>query len=209
MTRNLSPAARFGVILTGIVSTGPRWLLAGDAAGFIDPSSARGIPRDPFGRAMRGCAQRKSWMSRAGKTLCKGERGLHRVMGKYLKFHCMVSPRVHRVFTSPTSAFSSLPRMPCLREPGQRLRNLVADAVSTSCCLFSVLSAVPASRAQAANSVAPSWSQHEVRSSGLWAACLARRLHFAPAVSGAGPDLADIQRAASLHHRRQPCDWRV
>jgi flavin-dependent dehydrogenase len=88
--------------------TGARWMLAGDAAGFIDPIFSTGV----FLAIHSGeqCADALNAVlnhphKQAG-LFAKYERGLHRVMDKYLKFvTAWYRPEFIEVFTSPTQRF--------------------------------------------------------------------------------------------------------
>jgi flavin-dependent dehydrogenase len=87
---------------------GARWLLAGDAAGFIDPIFSTGV----FLAIHSGeqCADALNVVldqPRRQKALfAKYERGMHRVMDKYLKFvTAWYRPEFIEVFTSPTQRF--------------------------------------------------------------------------------------------------------
>jgi flavin-dependent dehydrogenase len=88
--------------------TGPRWMLAGDAAGFIDPIFSTGV----FLAIHSGeqCADALNTVldhphKQAG-LFAGYERGLHRVMDKYLKFvTAWYRPEFIEVFTSPTQRF--------------------------------------------------------------------------------------------------------
>jgi flavin-dependent dehydrogenase len=88
--------------------TGPRWLLAGDAAGFIDPIFSTGV----FLAIHSGeqCADALNEIldnpRRQTRLFARYERGLLRVMDKYLKFvTAWYRPEFIEVFTSPTQRF--------------------------------------------------------------------------------------------------------
>jgi flavin-dependent dehydrogenase len=85
--------------------TGPRWMLAGDAAGFIDPIFSTGV----FLAIHSGeqCADALDAVldhpERQQRVFARYERGLHRVMDKYLRFvTAWYRPEFIEVFTSPT-----------------------------------------------------------------------------------------------------------
>jgi flavin-dependent dehydrogenase len=85
--------------------TGPRWMLAGDAAGFIDPIFSTGV----FLAIHSGeqCADALNTVLDAprqqARLFARYERGLHRVMDKYLRFvTAWYRPEFIEVFTSPT-----------------------------------------------------------------------------------------------------------
>ncbi len=85
--------------------TGPRWMLAGDAAGFIDPIFSTGV----FLAIHSGeqCADTLNLAldapHRQARLFARYERGLHRVMDKYLRFvTAWYRPEFIEVFTSPT-----------------------------------------------------------------------------------------------------------
>jgi len=91
---------------------GERWLLAGDAAGFIDPIFSTGV----FLAIHSGeqCADTLDAVltkpSRKARLFPRYERGLHRVMDKYLRFvTAWYRPEFIEVFTSPTSKFQLAP----------------------------------------------------------------------------------------------------
>lgn len=88
--------------------TGERWLLAGDAAGFIDPIFSTGV----FLAIHSGeqCADTLHAVLAASekraRLFTRYERGLHRVMDKYLRFvTAWYRPEFIEVFTSPTQKF--------------------------------------------------------------------------------------------------------
>ncbi|MEO8352059.1 MAG: NAD(P)/FAD-dependent oxidoreductase, partial [Chthoniobacteraceae bacterium] len=85
--------------------TGERWMLAGDAAGFIDPIFSTGV----FLAIHSGeqCADTLHAVLAApekrARLFARYERGLHRVMDKYLRFvTAWYRPEFIEVFTSPT-----------------------------------------------------------------------------------------------------------
>jgi hypothetical protein len=91
---------------------GDRWLLAGDAAGFIDPIFSTGV----FLAIHSGeqCADALdaalTHPSRRGKHFARYERGVHRIMSKYLRFvTAWYRPEFIEVFTSPTQRFQLAP----------------------------------------------------------------------------------------------------
>ncbi|MEQ1859897.1 MAG: NAD(P)/FAD-dependent oxidoreductase [Chthoniobacteraceae bacterium] len=88
--------------------TGPRWMLAGDAAGFIDPIFSTGV----FLAIHSGeqCAdvlcQVLDDPARQPRLFARYEKGLRRVMNKYLRFvSAWYRPEFIEVFTSPTKRF--------------------------------------------------------------------------------------------------------
>ncbi len=92
--------------------TGDRWLLAGDAAGFIDPIFSTGVflaIRSGEDAANAIDAALKSPGRRAGEFR-KYERGLQRVMNLYLRFVTnWYKPQFIEVITSPTKHFQLAP----------------------------------------------------------------------------------------------------
>jgi flavin-dependent dehydrogenase len=92
--------------------TGPRWMLAGDAAGFIDPIFSTGV----FLAIHSGeqCAEALNVIldhpHKQARLFAKYERGLHGVMNKYLKFvTAWYRPEFIEVFTNPTQRFQLAP----------------------------------------------------------------------------------------------------
>ncbi len=92
--------------------TGPRWLLAGDAAGFIDPIFSTGV----FLAVHSGeqCADLLHEVldhpGREARLFANYEKGLRRVMEKYLRFvTAWYRPEFIEVFTSPTQKFQLAP----------------------------------------------------------------------------------------------------
>lgn len=91
---------------------GDRWLLAGDAAGFIDPIFSTGVfialesgeqCAHVLDTALREPAQR-------GRLFRRYERGMHRTMDVYLRFvTAWYRPEFVEVFTSPTQRFQLAP----------------------------------------------------------------------------------------------------
>jgi flavin-dependent dehydrogenase len=88
--------------------TGPRWMLAGDAAGFIDPIFSTGV----FLAIHSGeqCADAVNEVldhpGRQSRLFARYEKGLRSVMGKYLRFvTAWYRPEFIEVFTSPTQKF--------------------------------------------------------------------------------------------------------
>jgi geranylgeranyl reductase family protein len=84
--------------------TGDRWMLAGDAAGFIDPIFSTGV----FLAILSGeqCADALNDVldhpRRQGALFRKYEKNLRRVMGKYLRFvEAWYRPEFIEVFTNP------------------------------------------------------------------------------------------------------------
>jgi len=84
--------------------TGDRWMLAGDAAGFIDPIFSTGV----FLAVLSGeqCADAIHAIleapARKSRLFRKYEKGLNRVMGKYLRFvEAWYRPEFIEVFTNP------------------------------------------------------------------------------------------------------------
>lgn len=91
---------------------GPRWLLAGDAAGFIDPIFSTGV----FLAIHSGeqCADALHAVlddpARAPRLFTRYEKNLRRVMDKYLRFvTAWYRPEFIEVFTSPTQKFQLAP----------------------------------------------------------------------------------------------------
>jgi 2-polyprenyl-6-methoxyphenol hydroxylase-like FAD-dependent oxidoreductase len=88
--------------------TGARWMLAGDAAGFIDPIFSTGVflaihSGEQCADVLNVVLNRPKEQAR---LFAKYERGLHRVMDKYLKFvTAWYRPEFIEVFTSPTQRF--------------------------------------------------------------------------------------------------------
>ena len=85
--------------------TGPRWMLAGDAAGFIDPIFSTGV----FLAIHSGeeCADALDAVlakpSRQPRLFRRYERGLHALMDNYLRFvTAWYRPEFIEVFTTPT-----------------------------------------------------------------------------------------------------------
>lgn len=92
--------------------TGSRWMLAGDAAGFIDPIFSTGV----FLAIHSGeqCAEVLNTVldapSRRPALFRRYEKGLRRVMNKYLRFvTAWYRPEFIEVFTSPTQKFQLAP----------------------------------------------------------------------------------------------------
>jgi flavin-dependent dehydrogenase len=91
---------------------GPRWLLAGDAAGFIDPIFSTGVFL-----AMHSAEQCADALNavlavpqKRGRLFAKYEHGVHRVMDKYLRFvTAWYRPEFIEVFTTPTQRFQLAP----------------------------------------------------------------------------------------------------
>jgi flavin-dependent dehydrogenase len=88
--------------------TGPRWMLAGDAAGFIDPIFSTGVflaihSGEQCAAALNAVLDHPHKQS---ALFAKYERGLRSVMDKYLKFvTAWYRPEFIEVFTSPTQRF--------------------------------------------------------------------------------------------------------
>ncbi len=92
--------------------TGPRWMLAGDAAGFIDPIFSTGVFLAIY------CGERCAGAldavldrpRRRARLFASYEREVHRVMDKYLRFvTAWYRPEFIEVFTSPTQKFQLAP----------------------------------------------------------------------------------------------------
>jgi len=87
---------------------GERWVLAGDAAGFIDPVFSTGVflgvrsgeeAADALDEALRQPARRAA-------AFAKYERGVRRVMGLYLRFVSnWYKPQFAEIITNPTDRF--------------------------------------------------------------------------------------------------------
>ena len=92
--------------------TGPRWMLAGDAAGFIDPIFSTGVflaihSGEACADALDAVLTRPS---RQPRLFRRYERGLHRLMDKYLRFvTAWYRPEFIEVFTSPTQRLQLAP----------------------------------------------------------------------------------------------------
>ncbi len=92
--------------------TGPRWMLAGDAAGFIDPIFSTGVflaihSGEQCADALHAVLAKPS---RESRLFARYERGLRRVMDKYLRFvTAWYQPEFIEVFTSPTQKFQLAP----------------------------------------------------------------------------------------------------
>ena len=91
---------------------GERWMLAGDAAGFIDPIFSTGV----FLAIHSGeqCADALEAVlrdpSRRPRLFGRYERGLHRLMDKYLRFvTAWYRPEFVEVFTAPTERLQLAP----------------------------------------------------------------------------------------------------
>jgi len=91
---------------------GDRWLLAGDAAGFIDPIFSTGV----FLAIHSGeqCAEAidaaLSHPNRRARLFARYERSVLRIMNKYLRFvTAWYRPEFIEVFTSPTQKFQLAP----------------------------------------------------------------------------------------------------
>jgi flavin-dependent dehydrogenase len=88
--------------------TGPSWMLAGDAAGFIDPIFSTGVFLAIFSGEQ--CADALNQVldhpERKKRLFRRYERELNRVMDKYLRFvTAWYRPEFIEVFTSPTQKF--------------------------------------------------------------------------------------------------------
>jgi flavin-dependent dehydrogenase len=88
--------------------TGPRWMLAGDAAGFIDPIFSTGVFLAIF--SGEKCADALNAVldapQKQKQLFARYERELNRVMDKYLRFvTAWYRPEFIEVFTSPTQKF--------------------------------------------------------------------------------------------------------
>jgi len=92
--------------------TGPRWMLAGDAAGFIDPIFSTGVflaihSGEQCADALHAVLDEPA---RQPRIFARYEKGLHRVMDKYLRFvTAWYRPEFIEVFTSPTQKFQLAP----------------------------------------------------------------------------------------------------
>lgn len=92
--------------------TGPRWMLAGDAAGFIDPIFSTGVflaihSGEQCADALNAVLDDPACQSR---LFARYEKGLHGVMDKYLRFvTAWYRPEFIEVFTSPTQKFQLAP----------------------------------------------------------------------------------------------------
>ena len=92
--------------------TGPRWMLAGDAAGFIDPIFSTGVFLAIH--SSEQCAdaidEALTHPGRQARQFRRYERGLHRLMDMYLRFvTAWYRPEFIEVFTSPTQHFQLAP----------------------------------------------------------------------------------------------------
>jgi flavin-dependent dehydrogenase len=92
--------------------TGSRWMLAGDAAGFIDPIFSTGVFLAIH--SAEQCADAlNAVLDAPGKReplFAKYERNVHRVMDKYLRFvTAWYRPEFIEVFTNPTQRFQLAP----------------------------------------------------------------------------------------------------
>ncbi len=92
--------------------TGPRWMLAGDAAGFIDPIFSTGV----FVAIHSGeqCAEALhvslDHPGRGARLFRKYERGMHKIMDMYLRFvSAWYRPEFIEVFTTPTERLQLAP----------------------------------------------------------------------------------------------------
>jgi len=91
---------------------GDRWLLAGDAAGFIDPIFSTGVfLAIHSGEQCAGAIEAAlADPGRRAKQFSRYERGMHRIMDKYLRFvTAWYRPEFIEVFTSPTQKFQLAP----------------------------------------------------------------------------------------------------
>jgi 2-polyprenyl-6-methoxyphenol hydroxylase-like FAD-dependent oxidoreductase len=88
--------------------TGPRWMMAGDAAGFIDPIFSTGVFLAIY--CGENCADALNTIlddpSRQPRLFSRYEREINRVMDTYLRFvTAWYRPEFIEVFTSPTQKF--------------------------------------------------------------------------------------------------------
>ncbi len=92
--------------------TGDRWMLAGDAAGFIDPIFSTGVfiailSGEQAADALHEALERPR---RGARLFRKYERNLHSIMDKYLRFaRAWYRDEFVEVFSSPTEKFQLAP----------------------------------------------------------------------------------------------------
>ncbi len=92
--------------------TGPRWMLAGDAAGFIDPIFSTGVFLAIHSGEQCADAIESALAHPRRRAGCfrRYERGLHRVMDMYLRFvTAWYRAEFIEVFTTPTLRFQIAP----------------------------------------------------------------------------------------------------
>ncbi len=92
--------------------TGARWMMAGDAAGFIDPIFSTGVFLAIYSGEQ--CADALDTVLRdprkQARLFRRYERGMHRIMDMYLRFvTAWYRPEFVEVFTTPTQRFQLAP----------------------------------------------------------------------------------------------------